>query len=45
VKCLALLLADLFGVDLCEIGGSRLAVEVGVGARHWIPYLAVYGDV
>ena len=39
MRCLALLWAELFGIDLCEIGGSRLAVEVGDGARYRMVFL------
>ena len=34
MRCLALLWAEIIEVDLGEIGGSRLAVEVGDAARY-----------
>jgi hypothetical protein len=43
VRCLALLWVEIFGVYLGEIDGSRLAVEVGDGARYWMLFLRLLG--
>jgi hypothetical protein len=48
VKCLALLWAEISKADFGRKSGSRLAVEVGDGARHWMAfegYLSVIEEI